>query len=75
MKFHHAPRGETFPLPTSEPDMTVEPAAKAEEVPSDPAPQTQQTQPRIPFDQVLRRLVDSKLKKPAPKPVRPPKKL
>lgn len=52
--------------------MTVEQATKADEVPSDRAPQTQAP---IPFDQVLRRLVDGQQKKPAPKPARPPKKL
>ncbi len=30
---------------------------------------------RVRFDQVLRRLVDAKLKKPAPKPAKPPRKL
>ncbi len=52
--------------------MTVEPNTKADDVAPGPAPQAQ---PRVPFDQVLRRLVDSKLKKPAPKPTKPPRKL
>ena len=34
-----------------------------------------QAQGKVPFDQLLRRLVDAQAKKPAPKPGKPPRKL
>ena len=51
--------------------MKQKPPEAAPKLPDPAAPETE----RVPFGQVLRRLVDAKAKKPAPKTSKPPRKL
>ena len=59
-------------MTSTEPPMKPAPPANTEASVSDNPPHAPG---KVPFDQVLRRLLDAKAKKPAPKPGKPPRKL
>lgn len=59
-------------MTSSEPPMKPAPPAKTEDPPPGDQPRAQGP---LPFDQVLRRLLDAKTRKTTPKPGKPPRKL